>query len=1006
MIYDELNLDDGARRSVGDWAICGIFFLRKISPVLLLALFSGAVSAQSSSDATELKVAQYNVQFLTPEFFPFDKVKSDHWPNTNARARKIARQLACYDIVALNETVHDDRRRELIRTMNQHARTACPDRRRRFAGGNSFEATSGPDIAGGISLPGPGDIIDAISGVVGGGTTSTPVVDDELTILSRYPITASDYHIFTRSTGADSFAAKGVLHARVWRGHRRNTNDYLDVFATHFNAESNVIKLLQLRELIGFVRARNDPTTPAIILGDFNIGPSLTNSNESETFREMMTTLRNGLGRVVDVGQGLGGTNTSRTRRIDHIFVAGTPALPVTEARVRPFTLARPLRDSDGIYRTLSDHMAVTATFMWPQPGSVALPPGIKDVAVTVTRLQATSTDSCNEFMDFMGSASMAWTGFTKSERFGLREGNTIGPDWTVNATVPRSVTEVGATINVRDEDDAICGGGDDTVDVNPDPREMNLRLVINLRDGRVFRARGSERVLLGRIGEPIFVRGRHGTENARMTIVVSSKTPAALPPPRAINEERRVTAIVTRLRATSVDSCNERMDFYGFMKLHDGSSRRFGVREGNDIAPDWRVSQTVGAGRREIDLQITIADEDDALCGGGDDAVDVNPDAVQTGLKVRIDLLTSEIWLLSRSGRRTERIGFVDQPIEVSGSIGAETARMVFIVNSRNLPPPPLTDIDVDREVTATINRVRATSSDSCNGKMDFYSRVGFIGGASRSFGVIEGNDIRPRNWRVTNTAEAGRRTVALSFDISDDDDAFCGGGDDAVDINPDRLQTRLNVLVDLRTSEITLRDRNGRPSDRLGYLGRAIEVEGTSGAETGIMTFTIGVRELPTSPPLFDPERPKSVSFTVTRLRATSEDSCNERMDFYGTLRFSDGVSRRFGVTEGNDIRPRWSVSTVVAARIDSIDVTATIRDDDDTFCGGGDDDVDVHPDAAVNALKLRVNLVNGRIHLLNNAGGLLSDIGQANTALSTRGSNGRENGIIDFTVGVSEQ
>ena len=64
-----------------------------------------------------LRVASYNVQFVTPDLPLLGHVLREwpgHKPNVAERAAAIAERLACFDIVALQETINDHRRREIL----------------------------------------------------------------------------------------------------------------------------------------------------------------------------------------------------------------------------------------------------------------------------------------------------------------------------------------------------------------------------------------------------------------------------------------------------------------------------------------------------------------------------------------------------------------------------------------------------------------------------------------------------------------------------------------------------------------------------------------------------------------------------------------------------------------------------------------------------------------------------------------------------------------------------
>jgi hypothetical protein len=92
---------------------------------------------------------------------------------------------------------------------------------------------------------------------------------------------------------------------------------------------------------------------------------------------------------------------------------------------------------------------------------------------------------------------------------------------------------------------------------------------------------------------------------------------------------------------------------------------------------------------------------------------------------------------------------------------------------------------------VTVTIKNLRAISSDAC-GDMDFFAKIR-IGGKLKTFPVREGDNITV-NWQFTATTALD--SVTTLIEIWDEDDAFCGGGDDAVIVNPTGSQ-RLSFSV-----------------------------------------------------------------------------------------------------------------------------------------------------------------------------------------------------------------
>ncbi|HLT02608.1 MAG TPA: hypothetical protein VK001_10525, partial [Geminicoccaceae bacterium] len=85
---------------------------------IALATAGGVAPAHAEGGgATKLSVATYNVQFVTPDLPLLRHVVREwpgHKPNVTARAEAIATRLACFDIVALQETINEQRRREMF----------------------------------------------------------------------------------------------------------------------------------------------------------------------------------------------------------------------------------------------------------------------------------------------------------------------------------------------------------------------------------------------------------------------------------------------------------------------------------------------------------------------------------------------------------------------------------------------------------------------------------------------------------------------------------------------------------------------------------------------------------------------------------------------------------------------------------------------------------------------------------------------------------------------------
>ena len=302
--------------------------------------------------ALELDVIQYNVQFVSP--WNFGRVSWDHKPNTEERARAIGRALACYDIVALNETINDDRRRQILEAMRAQA-GAC-DRPARPGWDPGFSVLTGPKLpeeqAG---LPGLGALADFVTADV-----PMALTDDEIALVTRLPILDSAALRFDAARGTDALTAKGVLHARLGRGVRAAEDDALDVFVTHLQANHADIRDLQVEQLADFIEERSDPALPALILGDLNIdGSPEARADPEAEYHAMMRRLAP-LG-FVDIGLDLDGTDSWQRRRIDYVLLR-PQRLEAKEARVETFGVLP--------FEALSDHAAVAARLHWPSAGS------------------------------------------------------------------------------------------------------------------------------------------------------------------------------------------------------------------------------------------------------------------------------------------------------------------------------------------------------------------------------------------------------------------------------------------------------------------------------------------------------------------------------------------------------------------------------------------------------------------------------------------------------------
>lgn len=305
---------------------------------LLFAMFAAPAPAADPPPTAPLRVISYNVQFL-PSIAAMVNKRGD----PRYRARELGRVLAEYDIIGLNE-VFDDRPRELLLEGLKQA------------WGDAYNA---------VVHPKPGD------GRFNGG----------LAIATRLPILASHSTIYTQASspkkyglGADGYAAKGVLHARIARSPEQK-DQFIDVFITHMEAREDALRPSQYKELAAFMAEHHDPAQPVLVMGDFNTHGNPEDQDDKDSpYNLLLSDLRGAVPAqdLLDLwpalhGRELGGTNEQESsdegNRIDYIFLSnpkGAALLKPLAVRVNPFPNEKT--------KFLSDHSAVEADLEWSKP--------------------------------------------------------------------------------------------------------------------------------------------------------------------------------------------------------------------------------------------------------------------------------------------------------------------------------------------------------------------------------------------------------------------------------------------------------------------------------------------------------------------------------------------------------------------------------------------------------------------------------------------------------------
>ncbi len=300
---------------------------------LAAALLSAVSSAQEPQNT--LRVITYNVQFL-----PGSAGNQNERPDPEYRARRIAEEVAAFDIVALQETFDKAHRQIILDTL-----------RAQWNGQLNTVISPQPD---GFFTNG-GCLI----------ATRLPIVESGAVVYKTFSSPA-DYGF-----RADGFAAKGVIYARIARS-ADHMNDTVDVFVTHMEARADELRPEQYKEMAAFIKAKRDPALPMVLMGDLNTRGGVKFRNDpASQYSLLMAALQDARpAGVIDVwpalmGDALGGTTDQDSietgKRIDYIII-GNPA--EGQPSLKPVSVQVNLYQDEKVV-ALSDHNAVEASFEW-----------------------------------------------------------------------------------------------------------------------------------------------------------------------------------------------------------------------------------------------------------------------------------------------------------------------------------------------------------------------------------------------------------------------------------------------------------------------------------------------------------------------------------------------------------------------------------------------------------------------------------------------------------------
>jgi endonuclease/exonuclease/phosphatase family metal-dependent hydrolase len=501
-----------------------------VAVAITLAISAGRLKALPNSGGETISIAQYNTQFLFPAFVPTFVLEAfDHFPDSSERATLLGQVLACRDIVSLNEVSNDARRADIFAAMEANA--ANCGRAALIDGGTRFwDFFVGPH-----------------------NSQTDPVLDDEIAIASRFPIVQVHTLVYSDWSAEDCFADKGALHARVWHGPGHHGRDALDVFVTHTNNGDNAVLTSQLEELKGFIQAHHDPEIPTIVMGDFNIAGNPNDvSNANSMYNTMINKLREALPNLQDMGNPADATNMEGDSRIDFVLVNDIATAPVqVDYFKKKFDgVTDPDLPKDG---RLSDHAALLTTSRWTEHSFPPNPPTTlpRDLRISVSRLEEITPDvpgvaivpvvitlptpiglvpipfpvavGCDGLTDhfgnlqFVSQAGPLAKNFDEDHTF---EGDDITPAWSLNTSLAAGIADGALQFALFDDDDLLCGGGNDTQDINPFSAAFDISLAVNFSADRIVVGATQ----LAKIGEPIFLKGTDSSDRARATLFIETR--------------------------------------------------------------------------------------------------------------------------------------------------------------------------------------------------------------------------------------------------------------------------------------------------------------------------------------------------------------------------------------------------------------------------------------------------------------------------------------------------
>ncbi|WP_305423807.1 sphingomyelin phosphodiesterase [Photobacterium leiognathi] len=270
-------------------------------------------SKSSTTVSSTLKMLTYNIWALTP--------LASH---VNQRLNELPKFLSNYDVIALQEVFYSDKRRSFLQKLAKEYPYQT-------------KVLKAPSFYG------------------------LNVYDGGVIIVSKYPIVSKDYHVFSRCSGSDCLADKGVVYAEVVKGGKS-----YHVFATHAAStdsySARVDRIYQFWDINKFAKRQNIPKNEVVIFsGDFNVNKnkyfnhdykwmqSLLNANEPKYSGHTAATYDKSLNSFVK----------SNSEYLDYVFVSNVYGK--VKSNVNRVFIPRTTSNSLWYHWDLSDHFPVEA---------------------------------------------------------------------------------------------------------------------------------------------------------------------------------------------------------------------------------------------------------------------------------------------------------------------------------------------------------------------------------------------------------------------------------------------------------------------------------------------------------------------------------------------------------------------------------------------------------------------------------------------------------------------